>query len=116
VILTGDGANKKPCVWAVLVLADGTMVSGDGAGRVQFWDASLGTRLAGFAEHRADVLALAAAPDGSAVFAAGIDPRLAAFQRVQGKKGARTRGHVLCMTLMHKYLYFLLGVNAEVLI
>lgn len=85
--IAGSGAGKKPCVWAVTVLQDGIMVSGDGAGSVQFWDAQLGTRLASFAKHEADVLTLAAAPDGSAVFAAGIDPQLAMFHRVPGKKG-----------------------------
>lgn len=75
-------------MWAALVLRDGTMVSGDAAGGVQFWDARLGTRLAGFKKHAADVLALAAAPDGSAVFAAGVDNQLAVFKLVHGQKGA----------------------------
>ena len=60
----------------------------DGSGAVQLWDASLGTRLAAFRAHAADVLALAAAPDGSAVFAAGVDPQLVIIQRVPPQKGA----------------------------
>ena len=75
-------------MWACLVLPDGTMASGDGSGAVQLWDASLGTRLAAFRAHAADVLALAAAPDGSAVFAAGVDPQLVIIQRVPPQKGA----------------------------
>lgn len=77
-------------MWAALVLPDGTMVSGDAAGGVQFWDARLGTRLASFHRHAADVLALAAAPEGNAVFAAGVDSQLAAFKLVTGQKGAAT--------------------------
>ena len=40
----GAGAGQEDlCVWAVHVLPDGTMVSGDSQGRVQLWDANFGT-------------------------------------------------------------------------
>ena len=35
-------------MWRILVLHDGTMVTGDSGGNVQFWDAQLGTRAAAF--------------------------------------------------------------------
>ena len=35
-------------MWRSLVLRDGTMVTGDSGGNVQFWDAQLGTRTAAF--------------------------------------------------------------------
>ncbi len=57
------------------MLADGTMATGDAGGGVALWDAALGTRLAAFSRHAADVLALAASPDGTALFAAGVDPQ-----------------------------------------
>ncbi|KAK9825655.1 hypothetical protein WJX81_005809 [Elliptochloris bilobata] len=81
-ITVGDGSGREHCVWAVAVLADGTMASGDAGGGVALWDARLGTRLAGFSRHRADVLALAASPDGGALFAAGVDSQVALFRRV----------------------------------
>ena len=84
---TGDGGGREAPVWACLVLPDGTMASGDGSGAVQLWDAQLGTRIAAFRAHAADVLALAAAPDGSALFAAGVDPQLVIIQRVPGQRG-----------------------------
>ena len=59
------------------MLPDGTLVSGDGEGAVQMWDGAFGTLLHRFVRHKADVLALAAAPDGSAVFAAGVDSQVA---------------------------------------
>ncbi|MEW5313031.1 MAG: hypothetical protein WDW38_004625 [Sanguina aurantia] len=68
-------------VWRLLVLADGTLVSGDSEGGVAFWDGRLGTRLARFQKHAADVMALAATPDGSSVFASGVDSQVAEFQR-----------------------------------
>lgn len=52
------------------------MASGDAGGGVALWDARLGTRLAAFSRHRADVLALAASPDGAALFAAGVDSQV----------------------------------------
>jgi U3 small nucleolar RNA-associated protein 4 len=74
-ITAGDGsgaaAAAHAAVWALLVLRDGTVVSGDSGGNVQFWDGRFGTLLASFRQHQADVLALAASPDGEFVFAAG---------------------------------------------
>lgn len=63
-------------MWAAAVLADGTMATGDAGGGVSMWDARLGTRIAAFSRHTADVLALAASPDGSALFAAGVDSQV----------------------------------------
>jgi U3 small nucleolar RNA-associated protein 4 len=71
-LLLGDGNGAKElCIWALLFLPDGTLVSGDGGGNVCFWDAVSGTQVAAFKQHSADVLQLAAAPDGTSVFAAG---------------------------------------------
>lgn len=87
-ITAGDGSGRKEfCVWDLLFLPDGTLVSADSEGNVQFWDAQFGTLLQRFSQHTADVLRLAASPDGSSVFAAGVDPQLAVFQLVQGGEG-----------------------------
>lgn len=71
-------------VWSVLVLADGTLVSGDSGGGTRFWDGAHGTQLQAFQTHQADVLCLAALPCGSAVFAAGVDSKVVQLQRVGG--------------------------------
>ena len=76
-----------PCVWSLLVLPDGTLVSGDGEGAVQLWDGAFGTLLHRFVRHKADVLALAAAPDGSAIFAAGVDAQVAMFSPITAGSG-----------------------------
>ena len=70
---TGGSSGVEHCIWSVLVLPDGTMVSGDSSGGVQLWDGQHGTRLQAFTQHRADVLAVAASPDGNILFATGID-------------------------------------------
>ena len=68
--------QESALVWSVVVLADGTVVTGDSLGHVQFWDGELGTLLQNVATHEADVLCLAAADDGSVVFASGIDSKV----------------------------------------
>lgn len=72
-ITAGDGSSaaREGCIWSLLVLPDGTVVSGDSSGNVQIWDGRHGTLLAAFSQHQADVLQLAASPDGATVFATG---------------------------------------------
>eukprot|EP00883_Tetradesmus_obliquus_P000192 jgi/Sobl393_1/10198/SZX66334.1 len=74
-ITVGTSSAAPPCVWSLTVLRDGTIVSGDGDGAVQFWDGRFGTLLARHQQFAADVLALAASPDGASVWASGVDPR-----------------------------------------
>jgi len=82
-----ESLAASPCVWAVKVLGDGTIVSGDSLGQVTFWDGKFGTMLAKFNTNGADVLALEASTDGSMVFASGVDPRIAVFRRTGGDGG-----------------------------
>ncbi|GAB4822285.1 hypothetical protein N2152v2_009331 [Parachlorella kessleri] len=87
-ITAGDTSGRRDyCVWDLLYLPDGTLVSADSDGAVQFWDGASGTLLRRFTQHVADVLRLAASPDGRTVFAAGVDPQMALFQLVKGGEG-----------------------------
>jgi U3 small nucleolar RNA-associated protein 4 len=87
--INAAAASKQDlCIWALTVLPDGTIVSGDSSGATQFWDGQFATLLVRLQKHDADVLALAASPDGSTVFSAGIDSRVAQFVRVEAKAGA----------------------------
>lgn len=88
-ITVGDGSGREVCVWSLLVLQDGTIVSGDSGGSVCFWDGQNGTLVARFTQHAADVLQLAASPDGTTVFAAGVDPKVAVFQRLKAQGGGK---------------------------
>lgn len=63
-------------MWALIVLPDGTIVSADQEGAVQFWDGRFGTLLNRHQQFAADVLALAASPDGQVVWASGVDPKV----------------------------------------
>ena len=69
----GIGAGSELCMWSVMVLPDGTMVSGDSTGTLQLWDGRHGTLLQAFTQHKADILSIAASQDGNMLFAAGID-------------------------------------------
>jgi len=70
-------------VWTLKVLKDGTLVSGDSLGHVQFWDGKNGTLIESFEQNdkKADVLTIAVTPDGNQVFASGIDTRLICIGR-----------------------------------
>ena len=78
----GAGPQAAPCVWSVLVLADGTLVSGDSEGYTSFWDGEHGTMHQSFKAHEADVLALASTLAGDAVFATGVDSKVALLTRI----------------------------------
>ena len=57
-------------------------------GRVSFWNGPRGALHVSLDSHRAGVLAVTASRDGSRVFAAGVDPTVARFERVPGAQSA----------------------------
>jgi U3 small nucleolar RNA-associated protein 4 len=77
------GRTTPTRVWALKVLSDGTLVSGDSLGHVQFWDGKTGTLLQSFEqnENKADTLAIVVTPDEDRVFASGIDSRVICIER-----------------------------------
>lgn len=75
-------AREGTLVWAVKILADGTLVSGDSWGRTQFWDGKFGTLLQSFKQHEADVLVLAVSDDSEVVYASGVDNKVIQIKRV----------------------------------
>lgn len=74
-------AKQKTVVWALAVLDDLTLVSGDSSGAVSFWHAPTGTLLQKFTHHTADVLALAVDPANATLFASGVDNQVVQFRR-----------------------------------
>jgi len=83
--ITAGAATTRPvCVWRLAVLPNGTIVSGDSDGAVQFWDGRFGSLLHRFTQHRADILAVVPAPDGESIFASGVDPAVVLFRHTQG--------------------------------
>lgn len=54
------GVSKRKCIiWGVAFLSDGTVISVDSAGKVQFWDSATGTLVKNHLIANADVLSIA---------------------------------------------------------
>ncbi|KAJ8773266.1 hypothetical protein K2173_028443 [Erythroxylum novogranatense] len=78
--LGGLGCGADICVWSLLALRCGTLVSADSNGSVQFWDSQFGTLLQSHSSHKSDVNALAAAPGHNRVFSAGSDGQVILYK------------------------------------
>ncbi|GKV07473.1 hypothetical protein SLEP1_g19248 [Rubroshorea leprosula] len=78
--LGGLGSGPELCVWSLLSLRCGTLVSADSNGSVQFWDGNSGTLLQAHSNHKGDVNALAAAPSHNRVFSAGADGQVVLYK------------------------------------
>ncbi|KAI0286783.1 WD40 repeat-like protein [Russula aff. rugulosa BPL654] len=75
--------GERTLVWAVGVIGDGTIISGDSLGMVKFWDSRTCTQLQSFEAHGADVLCLVVGPDGTSVYASGIDQKVTQFSLLE---------------------------------
>ena len=77
------GRSTPTRVWALKATQDGTVVSGDSLGHVQFWDGHTGTLTASFDQNdnKADVLVLDVTADECKVFASGVDSRVICIER-----------------------------------
>ncbi|PKA55771.1 Guanine nucleotide-binding protein subunit beta-like protein B [Apostasia shenzhenica] len=79
--LGGLGSGPELCIWSLLFLRCGTLVSGDSTGSVQFWDSRLGTLLKVHSYHKGDVNALATSPSHNRLFSAGSDGQVILYNR-----------------------------------
>ncbi|CAN8291169.1 unnamed protein product [Cochlearia groenlandica] len=82
--LGGVGNGSELCIWSLLSLRCGVLVSGDSTGSVQFWDSQHGTLLQTHSNHKGDVNALAAAPSHNRVFSAGADGQVILYKFAGG--------------------------------
>lgn len=78
--LGGVGSERELCIWSLLFLRCGTLVSGDSSGSVQFWDSRHGTLLQAHTNHKGDVNALATVPSQNRVFSAGSDGQVILYK------------------------------------
>ncbi|KAL4372386.1 hypothetical protein S245_021936 [Arachis hypogaea] len=78
--LGGLGGGHELCIWSLLSLRSGTLVSADSSGSVQFWDSKHGTLLQAHSLHKGDVNALAASPSHDRVFSAGSDGQVILYK------------------------------------
>ncbi|ESW32921.1 hypothetical protein PHAVU_001G028900 [Phaseolus vulgaris] len=85
--LGGLGSGQELCIWSLLSLRNGTLVSADSSGSVQFWDSRHGTLLQAHSLHKGHVFALAAAPSHNRVFSAGSDGQVILY-KLSGSQAA----------------------------
>lgn len=83
--------SKELLVWAVKCLPDGTIVSGDSAGEVRFWDAKNYSLIQRILGHQADILDIAVSADGESVISGGADQRTTLYRRKPSEKGDKAR-------------------------
>ncbi|XP_062214678.1 WD repeat-containing protein PCN-like [Phragmites australis] len=86
--LGGAGTGPELCIWSLLFLRCGTLVSGDSTGSVQFWDSRHGTLLQAHSYHKGDVNALATVPSQNRVFSAGSDGQVILYKASNDGFGA----------------------------
>jgi U3 small nucleolar RNA-associated protein 4 len=77
------GRNIATRVWALCILQDGTLISADSLGQVQFWDSETGSlkQTIEQSDSKADVLDLAVSSDETKIFASGVDSRVVCMER-----------------------------------
>ncbi|XP_057974172.1 WD repeat-containing protein PCN-like [Malania oleifera] len=86
--LGGLGSGSDLCIWSLLALRCGTLVSADSTGSVQFWDSQHGTLLQAHSLHKGDVNALAATPGHNRVFSAGSDGQVILYKLSSSTTGS----------------------------
>ena len=95
-------APSGTLIWSVLYLASGFIAVASSDGQVQFFDGKKTfTLLQSFMSHESDVLTLAANPQGTIVFAAGVDYKIVQFQLINSESGNLRwleAGHRRCHT------------------
>lgn len=77
---TGASKSQEVVVWSLVFLSDHTVVSGDSAGKVQFWDGHTGTLIRSHLVSKWDVLALSASRDGDSLAAGTSEGTVVQFQ------------------------------------
>ncbi|KAG6732053.1 hypothetical protein I3842_01G157700 [Carya illinoinensis] len=78
--LGGSGGRPELCVWSLLSLRCGVLVSADNTGSVHFWSNQHGTLLQAHSLHKGDVNALAAAPSHNRVLSTGSNGQVILYK------------------------------------
>ncbi|CAD6206547.1 unnamed protein product [Miscanthus lutarioriparius] len=100
--LGGAGSSPDLCIWTLLFLRCGTIVSGDSTGSVQFWDSRHGTLLQAHSYHKGDVNALTTVPSENRVFSAGSDGQVILYKMSKDEFDATKN---MVKEQVHKWIY-----------
>lgn len=91
------------CIWSLLSLRCGTVVSADSTGSVQFWNGDNGILLQAHSNHKGDVNALAAAPSQKMVFSAGSDGQVILYKL--SRESLQSGSDNSSFEMMRKWVY-----------
>ncbi|EGC48700.1 small nucleolar ribonucleoprotein complex subunit [Histoplasma capsulatum var. duboisii H88] len=83
--------SKELLVWCVKCLPDGTIISGDSAGEIRFWDAKNYSLIQRIQGHQADVLDIAVSADGESLISGGADQRTTVYKLGGSNKNDKSR-------------------------
>jgi U3 small nucleolar RNA-associated protein 4 len=78
--------NRETIVWALAVLSDFTIVSGDSRGRLTFFDGNMGTQLESINLSKADILCIAVDEEEQTLICSGVDPAIKQYKNIVVKK------------------------------
>ncbi|KAK3109455.1 U3 small nucleolar RNA-associated protein, partial [Teratosphaeriaceae sp. CCFEE 6253] len=84
------GAPKNTIVWAVVVLLNGDLVSGDSNGEVRVWDGRNYSLLQRMAGHDSDCLDLVTGADGKTIFSGSLDGKMAIYRESLADHGRKS--------------------------
>eukprot|EP00980_Cylindrotheca_fusiformis_P013737 scaffold3533_cov97-Cylindrotheca_fusiformis.AAC.1 len=89
--MESKGRRQTTKVWTMKVLQDGTLISGNSLGQVQFWNSDTGTLIQSIFQSnlKSDVLQLAVNKEESKVFCTGVDSRVVCCERPKSKNPAK---------------------------
>uniref|UniRef100_A0ABM5ETN1 U3 small nucleolar RNA-associated protein 4 homolog n=1 Tax=Pogona vitticeps TaxID=103695 RepID=A0ABM5ETN1_9SAUR len=84
-----QGPRSQKCVvWELVYLSDGTIVSADSAGKVQFWDSEMGTLLSKHPVSKAAALSVAVSEAEDSLVVGTSEGMVYQFQRLPVKLGS----------------------------
>jgi U3 small nucleolar RNA-associated protein 4 len=87
----------------LLLFRDGTIVSGDSLGHVQFWDPEFGTLKESFSSHEADILTMAISKDETTLYVSGVDNKIAQLKEIHDSTTKKTKWIVIGGRRIHTH-------------
>jgi len=85
--MESKGRRQSTKVWTMKALQDGTLITGNSLGQVQFWNSDNGTLIQSIFQSnlKADILQLAVNKEETKVFCTGVDSRVVCCERASYK-------------------------------
>nr|XP_006641226.1 PREDICTED: cirhin [Lepisosteus oculatus] len=97
-----SGVRHRDCVvWSLIFLSDYTIVSADSSGKVQVWDAKMGTLIKNHPISKWDVLSLSVSEDEDSIVAGTSEGTVVQFQFLSPKLGAEEKEWVRTRVFKH---------------